>query len=148
MWISSCARLTNTCLKLTIKIIRLIYMCSSFKINTACHRPFVFIVDFKHIVFFSRMWNEVTMFSNPISRPISFSNLWLHPIEINHDHIKFLLWYEHIMILWTYVPALNFLWESQANNYRLAPLFDLLYHCYFPEIYSNLFLLYQNENLF
>ena len=123
-------------------------MCSSFKINTACHRPFVFIVDFKHIVFFSKMWKASHNVLKPYFKAISFSNLWLHPIEINYDHIKFLLWYEHIMILRTYVPALNFLWESQANNYRFALLFDLLYHHYFPEIYSNLFLLYQNKNLF
>ena len=43
-----CAQLTNTCSELTIKKIRLICMCSSLKINTACHRSFVFIVDFDH----------------------------------------------------------------------------------------------------
>ena len=45
--------------------------------------------------------------------------------------------------LWAYVSALNLLWESQANNHCFVSLFDLLYHCYFPEI-----LLCQNKNLF
>ena len=49
-------------------------------------------------------------------------------------------------ILWTYVSALNFLWEPQANNHRFFPLYDLLYNRYFPETES--FLLCQNENLF
>ena len=47
LWIFCCAQLTNTCSKLTIKI-RVICTCSSLKINTACHRSFVFIVDFDH----------------------------------------------------------------------------------------------------
>ena len=34
--------------KVNNKKIRLICMCSSLKINTACHRSFVFIVDFDH----------------------------------------------------------------------------------------------------
>ena len=35
-------------LKVTNKKIRLLCMCSSLKINTACYRSFVFIVDFDH----------------------------------------------------------------------------------------------------
>ena len=42
--------------------------------------------------------------------------------------------YYDMNILWAYVSALNFLWESQANNPRFVLLFDLLYHCYFREI--------------
>ena len=34
--------------KVTIKKIRLLCICSSLKINTACYRSFVFIVDFDH----------------------------------------------------------------------------------------------------
>ena len=34
--------------KVNNKKIRLICMCSSLKINTACHRSFAFIVDFDH----------------------------------------------------------------------------------------------------
>ena len=34
--------------KVNNKKIRLICMCSSLKINTACHRSFVFVVDFDH----------------------------------------------------------------------------------------------------
>ena len=44
----SCAQLTNTCSKLTIKKIGLIRICPSLKINTACHCSFVFVVDFDH----------------------------------------------------------------------------------------------------
>ena len=36
--------------------------------------------------------------------------------------------YYDMNILWTYVSAPNLLWESQANNHRFVPLFDLLYH--------------------
>ena len=42
--------------------------------------------------------------------------------------------YYDMNILLTYVSALNLLWESQANNHRFVPLFDLLCHCYFLEI--------------
>ena len=42
--------------------------------------------------------------------------------------------YYDMNILWTYVSALNLLWEYQANIHRFVPLFDLLYHRYFPEI--------------
>ena len=48
LWTLSCAQLTNTCSKLTIKKIGLIRMCPSLKINSACHCSFVFVVDLDH----------------------------------------------------------------------------------------------------
>ena len=39
--------------------------------------------------------------------------------------------YHYMNILWTYVSALNLIYESQANNHGLVLLLDLLYHRYF-----------------
>ena len=102
--------------KVNNKKIRLIcWMCSKLKINTAWHRSGVFIVDFDHsqhinILFLFLTLNkylavgcerQVTMFWKHkklyifffIKSPISFSDLSLHRIEINYDHMT---------ILWTY----------------------------------------------
>ena len=87
-------------------------MCSKLKIKRAWHRSGVFVVDFDHnrhinIVFLFLIFNkylsvgcekQIIMFSKHkkqyisfiinVARPISFSNLSLHQIEINYDHIK------------------------------------------------------------
>ena len=49
-------------------------------------------------------------------------------------------------MFWPHVSALNLLLEPKACYSRFLPLFDLLCHRYFPEIFY--FLLYQIENLF
>ena len=116
MRIPSCAQLANliiNCSKLIIKKIRLIcWMCSKLKINTAWHRSGVFIVDFDHsqhinILFLFLTLNkylavgcerQVTMFWKHkklyifffIKSPISFSDLSLHRIEINYEHMTIL----------------------------------------------------------
>ena len=86
--------------KVNNKKIRLICMCSNLKINTAWHRSFVFIVNFDHsqhinIVFLLLTLNkylsvrcegQVIMFWKPYFK-----------IETNYNHIKCLLWNEHIM---------------------------------------------------
>ena len=105
-------------LKFNIKKNRLIcWMCSKLKINTAWHRSGVFIIGFYHrhhinVVFLLLTLNrylsvgckrQMMMFWKykklcicfliKFGRPISFSDLSLHRIEVN---------YEQMTILWTY----------------------------------------------
>ena len=155
MWILSCAQPTNTCSKLTIKKFRLICICSSLKINAACYRSFVFIVDFDHIfycfsyfnleqVFVNRLWKTSHNVLKTLFQGLFHSAVY-HWTQLKQIATTLSAYYD-MNILWAYVSALNFLWESQANDHRFVLLFDLLYHRYFPEILS--FLLCQNENLF
>ena len=80
--------------KVNNKKIRLIHM---FKFKNKFSMPsfFCFYCDFDHsqhinIVFLVLTLNKYLSVGceNPTSRPSSFSNLSLHPIEINYDHIK------------------------------------------------------------
>ena len=119
--ILSCAQLPNliiNCSKLIIKNIRLIWwMCSKLKINTAWHSSVVFVVAFDHsqhinivflfltlnsnlavgydrqVIMFWKQKTEKPRYFFLIKSPISFSDLSLHQIQIN---------YEHMAILWTY----------------------------------------------
>ena len=99
--------------KVNNKKIRLICcICSKIKINTAWHSSGTFIVDIQHInivfLFLAlnnclvvRFERQVIMFWKHkklyicfvMKRPISFSDLSLHRIEIN---------YKHVTTLWTY----------------------------------------------
>ena len=97
-------------------------MCSKLKINTAWRRSGVFIVDFDHsqhinVVFLLLTWNkclsvgckrQVIMFwkyrklhicfAIKVARPISFSDLSLHRIEINYGQMTLLrTYYEHTL---------------------------------------------------
>ena len=92
---------------------------SKLKINTAWHRSGVFIVDFnltvfllltlnkylsvgceRQVIVFWKHKKRYICFIINISRPILLSNLSLHRVEINYDHIKTILLYEHIMNIW------------------------------------------------
>ena len=142
MWNLSRAQLKNTRSKLAIKN-RFICMCSKLKINTAWHRSGVFIVDFDHslhinIVFLLLTLNkylslgcerQVMMFWKHkkryicfiinIARPFSFSNSSLHRIELNYDHIRSILSYEHIMdICFSSKFALAI--PSEQSSFRLV----------------------------
>ena len=120
MWNLSRAQLKNTRSKLAIKN-RFICMCSKLKINTAWHRSGVFIVDFDHslhinivflllalvkylsigferqVIMFWKSKKRYNCFIVNVARPISFSNLSLHRIKTNYEHIKSILLYEHII---------------------------------------------------
>ena len=96
-------------------------------------------------VFVSWVWNtshnvlskRYVCFVIKVARPISFSDLSLHLLEIN---------YEHMTILWTnYGHIINICFISTFVH-RFISLFDLLYCHYFPEIWS--FSLYQTKKLF
>ena len=135
-------------------------MCSKLKINTAWHSSSVFIVDFDHsqqidmlfllltlnkylsvgcerqvIMFWKHKKRHICFVIN-VTRPISFSDLSLHRIEIN---------YEQMTMLWTY-------FEHNINIY-----FSSKFAPGIPSVLSlfrtisqrfNLVLLYQTENLF
>ena len=100
------------------KKIRLIcWMCSKLKINTAWHSSGVFIIGFDHsqhikavfllltlnkylsfgcerqVIMFWKYKKLYIYFVIKVARPVSFSDLSLHRIEIN---------YEQMTILWTY----------------------------------------------
>ena len=106
-----------------MKIIRsTCWMCSKLKLNTKWHHSGVFIVDFdqsqyisivlllltlnKHlsvrceiqIIMFWKHKKRYICFVIKVARPISFSNLSLHQIEIN---------YEQMTILWTYSSSIG-----------------------------------------
>ena len=93
---------TDKCMfKVNSKKIRLIYRCSSLKINTACHRFFVFIIDFDHsqdiniVRILSTLSKYLSVggerqliaFWKPYLKAYFISNLSLYPIEITYDHI-------------------------------------------------------------
>ena len=105
-------------LKVNNKRVRLIcLMCSKLKINTAWHSSGDFIVDFHHnqhinivfllltlnkylsvgcerqVITFWKHKKRYTCFVIKVARPISFSDLSFHRIEIN---------YEQMTILWIY----------------------------------------------
>ena len=155
-----------------IKKIRLIcWICAKLKINTAWHSSCVFNVDCDHsqhanIVFVCLTLNkclpvgcekQVTMFWKhktqsicfviKVARPISFSDLSLHRIEIN---------YEQMTILWTYYEhSMNIFFSSKfvlgmpsiLSSFRFFRFFicfitlfsrDLIFFCCMkPKTYLN-----------
>ena len=132
--------------KVSTKKNRLIYMCSSLKINTACHRSFVLIVDFYHSqhinivfllltlnkhLFVSRVWKTSHNVLKTLFQGLFHSAIY-HCTQLKQIRTTLSAYYD-INELSAYGSALNLLWESQANNHRFVLLFDLLYHCYFPD---------------
>ena len=142
MWIFSCAHLKNTCSKVTIKKLDNMHVCMcsskysmpsffcfycwlwSLSPNQYSFSTFNF-----EQVFLSSIWNNVlkTLFQDLFHLAI------YHCTQLKKIATSLNAYYD-INILWTYVLSLNLLWESQTNNHRFIPLFDLLYHRYFPEI--------------
>ena len=133
------------------------WMCSKLKMNTTWLSSGVFIVDFDHsqhinvvfllltlntylsvgyesqIIMFWKHKKQCICFVIKVARPISFSDLLLHRIEVNYEQMT-ILWtcYEHnmnICFIW-------FIWkdEFQAYYHRFVPFFDLLYHRYLQGI--------------
>ena len=145
--------------KVKNKKTRLICMCSSLKINTTCHRFFVFIVGFDHsqhinIVFLLLTLNKylsvgcerpVIMFWQLYSKAYFIQQFIIAPNwnETNYDHIKCLLWYEHIMCI---NFSSKFARGIQANNRRFVLFIWSGISSLFPR--DLIFLLCQNENLF
>ena len=156
--ILSCAQLANTCSKLTIKKIGWIcWMCSKSKTNTAWHSSGVFI-DFDQSQHINIMFLLLTLnkyFSVEcesqvindiikVVRPISFSDLWLHRIEVNYEQMTILsTCYEHNM---------NICFSSKFDRNPKRIFIALSYFwsalsSLFPRDFT-FFLLYQTENLF
>ena len=112
--------------------IRLIcWICSKLKLNTIWHRSSVFNVDFDQSQYISIMFLLLTLNKNlsvgcerqvimfwkhekrhirlviEVARPISFSDLSLHRIEIN---------YEQMTIRWTYYRAVGSLFKVEGEG--------------------------------
>ena len=140
--------------KVSNKKIRLIcWMCSKLKINTAWHSSSVFIVDFDHsqhinvlfllltlnkclsvgcerqVIMFWKHKKRLICFVIKVARPISFSDLSLHRIEINYEQMT-ILWtcYEHNMNI-CFSSKFSLRIPSVLSSFR--PVFDLLCHRYF-----------------
>ena len=140
-------------LKVTYKKIRLIYwMCSKLKIDKAWYSSGVFIVDFDHsehisimvllltlskclsigcerqVIMFWKYKKRYICFVIKVARSISFSDLSLHRIEINH---------EQMIILWTYYDHNMNICNSCKFAPGIATFLGLLYHCYLLFAVSN-----------
>ena len=138
---------------------RLICMCSNLKINTAWHHSGAFIVDFDHtyhisIVFVLLTSNkylsvgceaEVLMFWKHkkrslcfivnVARPISFSNLSLHPIEMPHKSFSQLnLLLVKVQLLWSCAHYFQ-CFTGYLNHVELfmshVPIMDVCFNCKF-----------------
>ena len=134
-------------------------MCSKLKINTAWHRSGVFIVKFDHIQHISIVFLLLTLNKNlsvgcerhicfviKVARPISFSDLLLHWIEINYEQIT-IVWtyYEHdVNICFSSKPASGIpsvlssfhpvFWSTLSS---LFPRDSIVFCCIKPKTYLN-----------
>ena len=154
MWILSCAQLTNTCSRLTIK--NLINLLNLFKVKSkysttsfrciycwpwpqSAYQYSVSTFNFKQ-----EFVSNVRKKSHSVLKKQKARYLYRNE-SVKTYFIQRFNTAPNWSKLWTFdnTSALNLLYESQVY-YRFVPLFDLLYHRYFTEC----FLLYQTENLF
>ena len=154
MWILSCAQLTNTCSKLTIK--NLINLLNLFKVKSkysmisfrciycwpwpqSAYQYSVSTFNFKEAFV-----SSVRKTSHNVLKKQKARYLYRNK-SVKAYFIQRFITAPNWSKLWTFdnTSALNLLYESQVY-YRFVSLFDLLYHRYFTKC----FLLYQTENLF
>ena len=154
MWILSCAQLTNTCSKLTIK--NLINLLNLFKVKSkysmisfrciycwpwpqSAYQYSVSTFNFKQ-----EFVSNVRKTSHNVLKKQKARYLYRNK-SVKAYFIQRFITAPNWSKLWTFdnTSALNLLYESQVY-YRFVSLFDLLYHRYFTKC----FLLYQTENLF